>query len=312
MRQIAILVTALIALVGVAFATMRPPVERRVVAHVKAAPPPGYRMTPAFSDEFDAPMLDVGTWGNVFADRSPDVKHLPKRNLWGNKELQVYFDRDYLGLGIDPFRVQNGVLRITAKRLSEAERMAVVGDLATAPPDQQQSTLRNVQYSSGLITTRDGWTQRYGYFEVRARWSAGKGLWPEIWLLPKGGGWPPEIDILEAHGDKPQVAYQSVHSALPPTALTRTVRLEGSPQDFHRYGALWLPDRIDYYIDGIKTSSIPAPADMKPPMYFLVNLAVGGSWPGNPDAATVFPATMDVDYVKAWKFVGPPPASATP
>lgn len=271
-------------------------------------PPPGYKMTPSFSDEFDEPMLDVGRWNNVFDDRNAAVHHLPKRNIYSSAEMQVYFDPDYLGLGINPFSIGDGILRITARPLSEPERQAVLADLRNAPPDQQRSALRNVRYSSGLISTRGGWTQKYGYFEVRARWSAGKGLWPQIWLLPKGGGWPPEIDILEAHGDKPRTAFQSIHSSLPPKAVTRTVQVDGTAQTFHRYGVLWLPDRVDYYIDGRRTSTIPAPADMTVPMYILVNLAIGGNWPGNPDASTTFPATMDVDYVKAWRFVGPPPA----
>ncbi len=93
--------------------------------------------------------------------------------------------------------------------------------------------------------------------------------------------------------------------------MTRKVTYPGSPQDLHRYGALWLPDRVDWYIDGIKTATMPMPADMTQPMYVLVNLAVGGSWPGNPPPDMQFPKTMDVDYVRAWRFTKDPPA-ATP
>ncbi len=275
-------------------------------------PPAGYDLVPSFAEEFSAPTLDTARWTNVFADRTADSKSIAKRNLWGNRELQVYFDPAYLGLGVDPFATAGGILTITAAPMTPAVHAAVMTDLAmNTPPNQQTSALRNVAYSSGLISTRGGFTQKYGYFEMRARWSAGKGLWPEFWLLPKNGGWPPEIDILEAHGDKPGIAFQSIHSHFDPKAVTHRVSYPGSAQDFHRYGALWLPDRVDWYVDGIKTATMPTPADMTQPMYILVNLAVGGSWPGNPPSDMKFPKTMDVDYVRAWRFTKDPPA-ATP
>lgn len=273
-------------------------------------PPAGYALAPSFAEEFTVPILDTRRWTNMFADRTPDPKSIAKRTLWGNGELQVYFDPTYLGLGVDPFAIADGVLKITAQPMSPEVHQAVMTDLAmNTPPDQQRSALRNVVYGSGLISTRGGFAQKYGYFEMRARWSAGKGLWPEFWLLPQGGGWPPEIDILEAHGDKPGTAFQSIHSHIAPKAVTRTVSYAGSPQDFHRYGALWLPDRVDWYVDGIKTATMPTPADMTQPMYILVNLAVGGNWPGNPPPDMKWPKSMELDYVRAWRFTTLPPAA---
>ena len=269
--------------------------------------PSGYSLEPSFSDEFDGDKLDTKTWINVFAPRKLRDPQVVKRTLLGNAERQVYFDPSYLGLGIDPFRVANGILTITAAPLAPAAQAMLDTEITRQREDFQKRGLHKLAYSSGLISTRGGFTQKYGYFEMRARWSAGKGLWPAFWLLPADGGWPPEIDILEAHGDKPGIAFQSTHSSFKPKAVTRKATIDGTGQEFHRYGALWLPDRVEYYIDGIRTETLPTPADMTQPMYILLNLAVGGAWPGYPDATVKFPATLDVDYIRAWRFTALPP-----
>ena len=276
----------------------------------RPTPPVGYDLVPSFTEEFYGNGLDTANWINVFAPRSLRDPQVVKRTLWGNGELQVYFDKKYLGLGIDPIRVANGVLTISARPMTGGERAAVQADVSKQRQDFQDAGLKKLSWVSGLISTRDGFSQKYGYFEMRARWSMGKGLWPEFWLLPKDGGWPPEIDILEAHGDKPTTAFQSTHSNHAPKAITRTVSIPGSGDEFHRYGALWLPDRIDYYIDGEKTSSLPTTPDMTQPMYILANLAVGGYWPGYPEPDIKLPATMDIDYIRVWRFRGNPPAPA--
>jgi beta-glucanase (GH16 family) len=268
-----------------------------------AGPPAGYDMALTFAEEFDAP-LSSGKWIFAYYNPRTELPTAVKRNLGGNRELQLYFDRVYLGLGIDPFKVKASVLTIEAKPLSPADQSAVLKAIDREAPSSGVDPLRNVTYSSGMISTRSSFAQRYGYFEVRAKWSSGKGLWPAIWMLPERGGWPPEIDILEAHGDKPRTAYQSVHSKSQP-AITRTVAVPAPTGEFHRYGLLWRPGTLDYYIDGVKTSSIPAPTDINEPMYLIINLAVGGIWPGNPDASTAFPATMQIDYVRAWRFKSP-------
>ena len=274
------------------------------------SPPSGYDLVPSFSEEFDGARLDTKRWINVYADPSPSEASIAKRNLWGNGELQVYFDAAYLGLGVEPFRLADGILTIQADRLSTRALSRLSGDLARQPPQIRDSALRNVQYSSGLISTKGRFQQRYGYFEIRARWSNGKGLWPAFWLLPADGSWPPEIDVLEAHGDKPGTAYQSIHSKIV-AATTRTASYQSGAQSFHRYGALWTPTRVDYFIDGVKTSSIDAPADLSGPMYMIANLAIGGTWPGNPTSDVKFPATMDIDYIRVWRFNRLPPAAAT-
>lgn len=306
-NKIALGLTALAVAFGVATVWgMRAP-TRIALVQTLPGPPAGYDLVPAFADEFNGTKLDTRTWINVYAPRDLRDPPIVKRSLWGNGELQVYFDKEYLGLGIDPFRVADGLLTITAQPLSPSSHAAVMNDLSHQRADFQRSALNKVAYSSGLISTRDGFKQKYGYFEIRARWTGGRGLWPCFWLLPEDGGWPPEIDVMEAHGDKPDTAFQSIHSNLDPKATTRTVDVDGSTAEFHSYGALWLPDRVDYYIDGEKTASIPTPADMNQKMYILANLGVGGYWPGYPGADVKFPATMDIDYIRVWRFRNAPP-----
>lgn len=265
------------------------------------AAPPGYKLVPALAEEFDKPVLDPKLWGHVFADPGARDTTVPKRTLPANRERQVYFDPGYLGLGIDPFLVHDGMVTITAQPMSPVVRGAVQAELASLPGHRDNPVLRELSYSSGLLTTRGLYVQQYGYFEARLRFSGGKGIWPAFWLLREDSRWPPEIDVVEALGHDPSTIYSSVHSSIPPKDVTRRVAFSGNPTEFHRYGAMWLPDRIDYYVDGEKTASIAAPADLDRPMYLLLNLAVGGRWPGDPDASTRFPAAMDIDWVRTWR-----------
>lgn len=263
--------------------------------------PPGFvTASPSFAEEFDGSTLDTARWRLTYADPKDESPALTKRSLWNNKEREVYFDPDYLGLGINPFRISDGVLVIEARPLSGQARARIDAELKGLAPKFAKTALADVAYSSGMISSRGRFSQRYGYFEIRARWSGGKGLWPAFWLLPAAGGWPPEIDILEAHGDKPGISFHSLHSR---TAKSETRRIRTATGDgkFHNYGALWLPDRIEFYIDGTKVTTMPTRSDMHAPMFMIANLAVGGAWPGDPDDGTAFPATMEIDHIRAWK-----------
>jgi hypothetical protein len=145
-----------------------------------------------FQDEFDDfSLFDensfAGRWRTQFGYGGPTA--VESRSLVSNGERQAYVDRAFRGVGaatinVDPFRVANGVLTITAEKATPSTKAAIWG----------------LDYTSGMIASRFSFAQRYGYFEMRAALPVGKGLWPAFWLLPIDKSWPPEIDIVEAIG----------------------------------------------------------------------------------------------------------------
>ena len=283
---------------GVAFSQDAPPVG--------GGPPAGFALTPSFSDDFNGASLDTVRWRTGFKDNGARPAGVSDRSLYGNRERQLYFDPAFMSLGVQPFTLGDGTLTITALPMAPPVRAAVAGAVAEQPEPIRSSPLKDVGYSSGLITTNGAFSQLYGYFEIRAKWSGGKGLWPAFWLLPADGSWPPELDVMESLGHQKRTIYQSIHSQQTGKAEGETITATTSSytSEFHTYGMLWKADEIRFYVDGVQTGVKPTPADARKPMYMLVNLAVGGSWPGDPDATTPFPATMTVDYVRAWRLAG--------
>lgn len=300
MRRISLQISALIGFavaadaIGGAYAS----------AAARSGPPAGLAMTPSFKEEFEGRQLRPDVWRHAFKGCGRPGT-IANRSLYGNRERQIYFDPEFLGAGVQPFSLKDGVLTITARPLEPRVQARLREELARQPEKIRNSALRDTRYSSGLITTKCSFQQTYGYFEMRARWTGGKGVWPAFWLLPAGGGWPPEIDIIEAHGDKPGTAFQSLHSKVH-KPVTRKVAMNGTSDQFHLYAVLWTPETLDYYIDGVKTASIPTSADASKPMYMIANLAIGGKWPGDPDASTVMPARMEIDHIRAWRFKDSP------
>jgi beta-glucanase (GH16 family) len=271
------------------------------VASPEAAPASGpLRQTPdgrplqmTFQDQFDTfrPWRNGhGVWRTVLKDgRSDDPYEL--RTLSGNKELQLYVDPDMPLKGgpgveaapvLDPFVVRNGMLEITAN---------------PTPPGLAKA-LGGFRYTSGLITTQPSFSQTYGYFEMRAKLPRGKGVWPAFWLLPADLGWPPEIDVMESIGD-PAFIWTTAHSSVDKTP---GVKHEVSPDDFHTFAVSWDAKQLIWFVDGREVGRQPTPPDMRKPMYLLANVAIGGDWPGAPDASTPFPARMSIDYIRAYRF----------
>jgi beta-glucanase (GH16 family) len=122
-------------------------------------------------------------------------------------------------------------------------------------------------------------------------------------LLPASYTWPPELDILETVGDQSNVAAMHVHWLANHTEAQAGSDWTGPDlsQDWHTFGLNWQPDALTWYIDGVErwrvTDSSVIPNQ---PMYIVLNLAVGGEWPGAPDSSTVFPSYFDVRYVRVW------------
>lgn len=252
------------------------------------------RLEPTFSDDFDVFSRwngQSGTWRTVLGPGGPLA--LDNRTLRGGRQKQVFMDPEFAGpgggepLGIDPFHVEGGVLRIEAR----------------PTPPEARPRLWGYPYTSGVITTKFSFTQLYGYFEVRAKLPAGRGLWPAFWLLPADSSWPPELDVMEVLGHQMDTLVATIHVRAGYRASPAHV-VRGLPDlsaDFHTYGASWDGTEVRWYFDDREVARQPTPAEMDKPMFMLVNLGVGGDWPGDPDGSTRFPAHMLVDWVRAWR-----------
>jgi beta-glucanase (GH16 family) len=234
-------------------------------ARAAASDKPGWQLT--FQDEFDGADVDATKW--------------VKRYKWGeaqiNGELQAYVD--------DAFQLQDGVLTI-------------VGDQRTASYAGQ-----TFQYASGVLCSVH--EQTYGYFEARLKVPAGQGLWPAFWLLGQvGAPGVNEIDIHEILGNQPSTVYMTVHWG---TDYAAGHQSDGSSwvgpdfsSDFHVFGLEWSPDAIVWTIDGVERKRHTGAGVPQVPMYVILNLAIGGGWPGAPDSTTLFPARYQIDYVRAY------------
>ena len=256
----------------------------------------GHALRLAFDDEFDR--LNLRRGGEGVWTTSYGYQGIDNFTLTHNRELQVYVDPAFQGAGaaplrLQPFRVANGVLDIIADRVPQAMRRSTWG----------------YRYFSGLLTTRQSFSQQYGYFEIRARFPATSGAWPAFWLLRANGVWPPELDVFEYLGRDPNVFWAGFHTTAPgyaTTPVTQRVSIAGAPEQFHTYGLLWDRDAVVWYLDGVEVRRIPTPGDMHAPMYLLVNLAIGGGgWSGAPNLFTRLPMHMSVDYVRAYALQPP-------
>ena len=274
---------------------------------------PGWKLV--WNDEFDGTEIDRTKWdfdiGNGFYD---DNNHAWVPG-WGNQELQYYTNAPANA------SVQDGQLTIRAKKES----------------------LHGCGYTSARLKTRqrDGtplFTQQFGRVEFRAKVPWGKGLWPALWMLPqadKYGAWAAsgEIDLMEIAGEKPHEVLSSIHfgSTYPKRSFITTVYPlpNGSTvSDWHVYALEWESGEIRCYVDGVQTCTYdhwwsctqlkdgqgvdakkaadlnPWPAPFDQPFYLVMNLAVGGNFPGAPNDATRFPAELAVDYVRVYDRVG--------
>ena len=218
--------------------------------------------------------------------------------IWGNdiainNELQYYLQPDKNQPS--PFRIRQGVLSIIARPLSSHLR-------DTLPAGRQ--------FTSGLISTENLFAQKYGRFEIRAKMPQGRGLWPAFWLLPKFDQWPegiavlPEIDVVEFLGHQPTTLHTTVHSNQSGSLKSRAHEHQSKTDltaAFHDYAVDWDATEIRWYLDGKQLAVEATPRDLRQPMYLLINLAVGGNWPGKPDANTRFPAHFMIDRVRVYQ-----------
>jgi beta-glucanase (GH16 family) len=176
----------------------------------------------------------------------------------------------------------------------------------------------DLQYNSGTITTAGcnqyetgpecsslrKFSQAFGYFEIKAKLPKGKGLWPAFWLIPADSSWPPEIDVMEVLGHETSKVYTTYHY-LNDAGAHRSVTNSHSGVDlansFNIFGVDWQPTKLIWYLNGREIFRHVGANITHKPMYILINLAVGGTWPGDPDESTPFPSTMEVDYVRVYE-----------
>jgi beta-glucanase (GH16 family) len=238
----------------------------------------------------------VLTWHDEFTGRRglpPDPTRWTAQvggNGWGNRELEYYTRRER-NVALDG----RGHLALVARR------EAYVG------PD-----LRRRRFTSARLFTGGRFSFTYGRAEARIRVPAGRGLWPAFWTLGDDadhGGWPGsgEVDVMETRGDRRAVKQTVIgplrrgrsHWSVP---VWRPLR-----PGFHVFGMRWAPDVVQLTLDGHPVGTV-TPTDLPRshrwvfdhPQWLLLNVAVGGTFPGPPSRATRFPATMLVDWVRVW------------
>jgi beta-glucanase (GH16 family) len=259
-----------------------------------------------FHDDFDEHPLSSGQWEPHYAGGAswPEARYWGgdgsdfKRKTSYNGEQQIYVDPRYAGrattpLGLDPFRVRDGVLSIVASRT----------------PPALKPVLFNNEYVSGILTTQRSFSQKYGYFEIRSKIPVGTAVWPAFWLLANDGGWPPEIDVMEGRGERPGDTVMTTHWRVPATGKVDSCGFDFSVPDasnhFHDYGVLWQQDRLVYFIDRKPVSDIKAPTGFDDPMYMIVNLAMGSKYFGGVgvvDAESPDTVGFEIDRISAYQF----------
>ena len=243
--------------------------------------------TLVWSDEFDGP--------NGSAPDPTKWTHDVGGNGWGNNELEYYTTRT------ENAHLLDGQLVIQ-----------VLKEDYKGPDGVRRD------YTSARLKTQGLFQQTYGRFEARIKIPYGQGLWPAYWMLGSNiatGDWPNcgEIDIFENIGREPFTVHGTVHGPgySGGQGITGSFTLPGGRRfadDFHLFAVEWEPETIRFYVDSslyrtITRSDLPAGAAwiFDHPFFLILNVAIGGNWPGSPDASTIFPQTMLVDYVRVYK-----------
>jgi beta-glucanase (GH16 family) len=244
-----------------------------------------------FNDEFNGPSgsaVDPTKWTAEIGGGG-----------WGNQELQYYTNS-----------TQNAYL--------DGQGTLVIKALKLEAPLNLSCWYGPCQYTSARLITKGKFEQKYGRFEARIKVPGGQGMWPAFWMLGNNigsAGWPNcgELDIMENIGREPSIIHGTIHGPGysganglgAPFSLSNNAVFSN---DFHIYATEWSANKISFFVDGILYKTI-TPTNLPPgakwvfdhPFFILLNFAVGGAWPGNPDATSIFPNTMMIDYVRVYR-----------
>jgi beta-glucanase (GH16 family) len=243
----------------------------------------GYKLV--WSDEFSDDKLDMSKWEYMIGDGT-------KYNLpsgWGNNESQFY-------------RAENAII--------ENDNLVIIA---------KKENYLNKKYTSARIRSLNKGDWKYGRIEFRAKFPSGQGIWSAIWMLPSDnlyGGWAAsgEIDIVEHLGHENKIVHGTLHygGTWPEntsTAAAFTRSKNSFSDDFHLFAMEWEEGIIKWFVDDslyqTQTSwysgnaKFPAPFDQR--FHLLINVAVGGNWPGPADGTTLFPQKLEVDYIRVYQ-----------
>lgn len=240
----------------------------------------------AWADEFDGEKLSPKNWNVLLREQS---KH---------NERQYYLP--------DEVYIENGCLRLRSRAREYGSQ----------------------RYTSGRVDTSGKFAPVYGRFEVRAKLPGGKGLWPAHWLYPQNRNWEmerlmaaevaagrerlipeerpwySEIDIMEFLGHETGIIYGTLHYYTfygeKKSSSGKTSGDVDYTRDFHTYVLEWEPHVLRWFVDGEQIHSTNL-GIAHTPHYLILNTAVGGAWPGDPDETTVFPQYHDIDYVRVYQ-----------
>ncbi len=245
----------------------------------------------AFKDEFNKPLnapVDASKWTAETGGGG-----------WGNQESEYYTNSVE-----NAYHDGNGNLVIKAIKL--------------APPLNLSCWYGPCQYTSARLLTKGKFEQKYGRFEARIKIPAGQGMWPAFWMLGNNidqVSWPTsgELDIMENIGREPSIVHGTIHGPgySGANGISSSFSLANNQKfadDFHVYATDWSENKIEFYVDGnlyktITPQNLPSGGQwvFDHPFFMILNLAVGGNWGGAPDATTVFPGEMKIDYVRVYR-----------
>ena len=234
-----------------------------------------------FGDEFNDMTLDANKWTTSL---------WPEDTIVFN-QLQFYVD------------IQNDTQTLNSPFTLNGQYLTIS---ATPTPDDQRSIANEQAYLSGILSTRDTFDLTFGYIEARVDVETGRGIWPSLWMFGSASdGLRPELYLLEHDGAKADSIFYNYNYVDNDGNLRSTgqreVEFEGFADSFHTIGLKWTSEEILFYINGQPSYRIVGQNVPNEDMFLILNLAMGGIWPGAPDATTPDPATFKVDYIRVYQ-----------